>query len=150
VSREHEVRVPDRFWRHSTKISTDAKSLYSILLTFIDYVTNETYVSNLRLQRESGFGAVKVKGLLAELQAGNYIERSHRYVCNLRSKRTIRCLKFVSTVQIPYSRPEGMVFDRPKTIPISLPSHSHPSPIPNKEESSEPYPAQAEKAERVM
>ena len=135
---------------HSPFTSIRAKALYSILLTFVDYATNETYVSNLRLQRESGFGAVKVKGLLAELQAAKFIERSHRYVCNLRSKRTIRCLKFVSTVQIPNSRPEGMVFDQPKTIPISLPSHSHPSPILKKEKSSEPFPAQAEKAERVI
>ena len=135
---------------HSPFTSIRAKALYSILLTFVDYATNETYVSNLRLQRESGFGAVKVKGLLAELQAAKFIERSHRYVCNLRSKRTIRCLKFVSTVQIPNSRPEGMVFDQPKTIPISLPSHSHPSPIQKKEESSEPFPVEVEKPQRVM
>lgn len=147
--REHEVRLPDRFWRHSTHLSLDAKGLYAILLTFTDYATNKTYVSNLRLQRESGFGAVKIKCLLAQLEAGKYIERSHRYVRNLRSQRIIRCLKFSSTVQIPSSRLDGMVFDRPKTIPISLPSHSHPSPIPKKEESSEPFP-ELEKAGLIM
>jgi hypothetical protein len=50
---EHEVRLPDRFWRHSTHLSLDAKGMYSILLTFIDYRTCETHVGNDRLERSN-------------------------------------------------------------------------------------------------
>ena len=149
-NREHEVRLPDRFWRHCTHLSPGSKVMYCILLTFIDYNTCETIVGNLRLQRESGFGAVKVKGLLAELEAAKYIERHYRYAGNLRSERTIRCLKFTSTVQISYSRPDGMVSDRPKTIPISLPSHSSEPSQSHKSNSSEPLPAPETLPERIM
>jgi hypothetical protein len=68
MSREHEVRLPDRFWRRSTCLSLDAQGLYSILLTFINYQTCITFVSNPRLERETGYGIVKVKALLSELE----------------------------------------------------------------------------------
>jgi hypothetical protein len=48
---EHEVRLPDRFWRHFTHLSLDAKGMYSILLTFIDCRTCETHVGNDRFER---------------------------------------------------------------------------------------------------
>jgi hypothetical protein len=149
VSREHEVRLPDRFWRHSTHISIGAKALYSILLTFIDYRTNETTVSNDRLERESGYGRDKVKAVILELEATGFIERKRLYVGNLKSKRILRCLKFVSTDGFSVSRLDGRVFGQPKISPISLPSHSHPSPIQKKEESSLPLP-EPEKLERIM
>jgi len=38
----------------------DAKGLYAVLATFADYKTGETFVSNPRLQLESGHGIVKV------------------------------------------------------------------------------------------
>jgi Helix-turn-helix domain len=85
MSREHEVRLPDRFWRYCTKISVDAKALYSILLTFVDYNTGKTHVGNPRLERESGYGRDKVKGLLAELETAGFIERNRLYVGNLKS-----------------------------------------------------------------
>ncbi|SRR5258708_15288416 len=150
MSREHEVRLPDRFWRHSTKISTDAKALYSILLTFIDYNTAETHVGNDRLERESGYGRDKVKNLLVELESNGFVERKRLYVGNLKSDRILRCLKFLSIDGLSVSRLDGRVFGQPKINPISLPSHSHPSPIQKKEESSEPFPADAEKPQRVM
>lgn len=90
------MRLPDRFWRHSTHLSLDAKGIYSILLTFIDYRTCETLVGNYRLERESGFGRDKVKGLISELEAKGFIERKRLFVGNLKSKRILRCLKFVS------------------------------------------------------
>jgi hypothetical protein len=141
MSREHEVRLPDRFWRHSTHLSLDAKGLYSILLTFIDYRTNDTHVGNIRLERESGYGREKVKELISELEANGFIERKRLYVGNLKSTRIIRCLKFVSTDGKSVNRPDGRVFGQPKISPISLPSHSHPSPIQRPEESSLPLPA---------
>ena len=149
LSREHEVRLPDRFWRHSTKISTDAKALYSILLTFIDYRTGKTHVGNARLERESDYGRDKVKRLLSELEASGFIERTRLYVGNLKSKRIMLCLAFLSTDGFSVNRPDGRVFGQPKISPISVPSHSHPSPIPKKEESSLPLPGQ-ETPGRIM
>jgi len=149
MSREHEVRLPDRFWRHSTRLSSEAKAMYSILLTFIDYNTAETHVGNVRLEKESGYGRDKVKNLLVELESKGFIERKRLYVGNLKSKRIIRCLKFLSMDGFSVSRLDGRVFGQPKISPISLPSHSHPSPIPKNEESSEPFP-DAEKPQKVM
>lgn len=136
MSREHEVRLPDRFWRHSTKLSTGAKALYAILLTFVDYNTAETHVGNARLERESGYGRDKVKSLLVELETSKFIERKRLYVANIKSKRILRCLKFVSMDGFSVHRPDGRVFSQPKISPISLPSHSHPSPIQKPSESS--------------
>ena len=150
MSREHEVRLPDRFWRHCTHLSLDAKGMYSILLTFIDYRTNETVVSNARLERESGYGRDKVKALILQLEASGFIERKRLYVGNLKSQRILRCLKFVSMDGNSVNRLDRRVSGQPKVSPISLPSHSHPSPIPKKEESSEPFPADAEKLQRAM
>ena len=124
MSREHEVRLPDRFWRHSTHSSLDAKGMYSILLTFIDYQTNETHVGNARLERESGYGRDKVERLIAELEANGFIERKWLYAGNLKSKRIIRCLKFVSMPCKSGSRSDERVFREPKISPISLPRHS--------------------------
>ena len=140
MSREHEIRLPDRFWRHCTHLSLDAKGLYAILLTFIDYRTNETRVSNARLERESGYGRDKVKAVIMELEASGFIERKRLYVGNLKSQRTLRCLKFVSMDGNSVNRLDGRVFGQPKISPISLPSQSHPSPIPKQEDSSLPLP----------
>jgi|SRR5215470_1370368 len=147
MSREHEVRLPDRFWRHCTKISSDAKALYSILLTFIDYNTGETHVGNSRLERESGYGQKKVKALLVELEIAGYIERKRLFAGNLKSKRILRCLKFLSIGQKPPGRLDGAVFDGSKITPISLPSHGHPSPIQKKEKSSLPFLTQQKTSE---
>jgi hypothetical protein len=149
VSREHEVRLPDRFWRHCTKISLDAKALYSILLTFVDYKTAETHVGNLRLECESGYGRDKVKSLLAELESNKFIERKRLYAGNLKSKRILRCLKFLSMEGKSVNRSMDGFSVIPKISPISLPSHSHPSPIQKKEKSSLPLP-EAEAPERIM
>jgi hypothetical protein len=144
------VRLPDRFWRNCTKISTDAKALYSILLTFIDYKTSETHVGNARLERELGCGRDKVKSLLAELEATGFVKRNRLYAGNLKSKRLLRCLKFVSTDAFSVPRLDGPVFGRPTISPISLPSQSHPSPMRRKEEPSLPLPAEAEIPGRIM
>lgn len=149
MSREHEVRLPDRFWRHSIKLSSDAKALYSILLTFIDYTTGETHVGNPRLERESGYGRDKVKALLVELETAKFIERKRLYFGNLKSTRVLRCLKFLSMDGFSVNRLDGRVFGQPKISPISEPSHSHPSPIQQKEKSSLPLPEQ-ELPERIM
>ena len=121
MSREHEVRLPDRFWRHSTHLSLDAKGLYSILLTFIDYQTCITFVSNSRLQRETRYGVVKVKALLSELESNGYIERTQEMRGNLKSKRYIHCLKYASpVVQIPSHRPGSTVFGTTENQPTIL------------------------------
>lgn len=149
MSREHEVRLPDRFWRHCTRLSTNAKALYSILLTFIDYNTGETHVGNARLERESGYGQKKVRALLVELETAGFLERKRLFVGNLKSKRILRCLKFVSMRQFLPNRPDAAVFDASKITPISLPSHSHPSPIQKQEKSSLPLPEQ-NLSERIL
>jgi hypothetical protein len=149
MSREHEVRLPDRFWRHCTKLSAEAKAVYSILLTFIDYNTGETHVGNPRLERESGYGQKKVKALLLELENAGFVERKRLFVGNLKSKRILRCLKFLSKGLFSPNRFEGAVFDRSKNAPISLPSHGHPSPTQEQEKSSLPLPDQ-KSSERIM
>lgn len=149
LSREHEVRLPDRFWRHCTHLSVDAKAMYCILLTFIDYRTAETHVGNDRLERESGYGRDKVKGLLAELESNEFIERKRLCVGNLKSERILRCLKFVSMDGFSVNRPDGRVFGQPKISPISLPSHSS---VPSQShESTASLPlSDPEKPERIM
>ena len=150
MSQEHEVRLPDRFWRFSTRLSLDAKGLYSILLTFIDYQTCITFVSNPRLERETSYGVVKVKELLKELESNGYIKRWQELRGNLKSKRYIQCLKYTSpVVQIPSNRPGSTVFRATENQPTILAKSSHPSPIQKKEESSLPLP-EAEKPERIM
>jgi hypothetical protein len=109
MKREHEVRFPDKFWRRGTHLSMDAKGLYAVLATFADYRTGETFVSNTRLQLETGHGISKIKRLLVELESAAFIERRREFRGNLKAKRYIRCLKYVvSTVQIPSHRPDGM------------------------------------------
>jgi hypothetical protein len=126
MSREHEVRLPDRFWRHSTNLSLDAKGLYSILLTFIDYETCITFVSNRRLEREAGYGLVKVKELLKELESNGYIKRTQQKRGNLKSKRYIQCLMYASpVVQIPSNRPGSTVFGTTENQPTILTNQSH-------------------------
>jgi hypothetical protein len=121
VSREHEVRLPDRFWRHSTHLSLDAKGLYSVLLTFINYQTCVTFVSNPRLQLETGYGVVKVKALLSELEKNGYIRRNQEMRGNLKSKRYIKCLKYASpVVQIPSNRSGSTVFGTTENQPTIL------------------------------
>lgn len=142
MSREHEVRLPDRFWRHCTRISSDAKALYAILLTFINYNTGKTYVGNARLERESGYGQKKIKALLAELEKAEFVKRKRLFVGNLKSKRILRCLRFLSTGQNLPGRPDGAFFDWSKNAPISLPSLSQSVPIQKQEKSSLPLPDQ--------
>jgi helix-turn-helix protein len=95
VNREHEVRFPDKFWRRSTHLSIDAKGLYAVLVTFADYKTGETFVSNERLQLETGFGRDRVEHLLSELEVRGFVKRRRQYRKNLLAKRWIRCLKYV-------------------------------------------------------
>jgi len=111
VKREHEIRFPDKFWRRSTHLSFAAKGLYAVLATFADYRTGETFVSNARLQLETGYGICKIKILLKELKTGGFIGRDQELRRNLKSKRHIWCLKYVvSVVRKSSDRPGGMVF----------------------------------------
>jgi hypothetical protein len=138
MSREHEVRLPDRFWRHSTRLSLDAKGLYSILLTFVDYRTCITFVSNLRLERETGYGLVKVKTLLSELETNGFIRRTQEMRGNLKSKRHIQCLKYASPmVQIPSDRPGSTVYGTAENQPAIL-TASKSSVTKSKKEESRP------------
>src|SRR5258706_11445580 len=102
MKREHEVRFPDKFWRRATRLSHVAKGLYATLATFVDYRTGLTFVSNARLQLETGHGRDLVKRLLRELELAGFIKRSRQTRRNLLSKRWIRCLKYVA--------PDGLTF----------------------------------------
>ena len=95
MNREHEIRFPDRFWRCETNLSHSAKGLYATLATFADYRTGETHVGNARLQKETGYGREKIKSLLRELEQADLIKRRRELQRNLKSKRYIRCLKYV-------------------------------------------------------
>ena len=97
MKRDHEVRFPDKFWRRETRLSMSAKGLYATISSFADYRTGDTFVSNERLQLETGFGRDKVEHLLSELEAGSFIKRRRELRSNLRWKRWIRCLKYVSS-----------------------------------------------------
>jgi hypothetical protein len=79
--------------------SIDAKSLYAVLATFVEYKTGGTYVTNGRLQLDTGHGLRKIKTLLNELQRGGFISRRGEYRRNLKAKRYIRCLKYVVSEQ---------------------------------------------------
>jgi hypothetical protein len=148
VKREHEVRFPDKFWRRATRLSHAAKGLYATLATFADYKTGETFVSNPRLQLETGHGIVKVKALLVELEKAGYIERRREFLGNLKSKRHIRRLKYICSpiVQIPSSRADGMDSVRnDATIFTSVKSSVTP-----KEQEDSSFPHRAPKPERIM
>ena len=148
MSREHEVRLPDRFWRHSTHLTLAAKGLYSILLTFIDYKTCITFVSNPRLERETGYGVVKVKALLSELETNGYIRRTQEKRGNLKSKRYIHCLKYLSSeVQIPSNRPGSTVSGTIENQPTIL-TKSKSSVTKSKEEELRPCLTVSELPER--
>jgi len=123
--------------------------MYSMLLTFIDYQTAQTHVGNARLERESGYGRDKVKALISELEAKGFIERKRLYVGNLKSKRILRCLKFVSMDGFSVSRPDGRVFGQPKISPMSEPSHSSEPSQSHTSNPSLPLP-KPEKPERIM
>jgi hypothetical protein len=117
--REHEVRFPDKFWRRATHVSIDAKALYAVLATFADYQTGETFVSNTRLQLETGWCVRKIKDLLGELEQAGFIKRWQQMRGNLRSRRHIRCVKYVtSAVQKMHLRPGGAFFGRTEKVPI--------------------------------
>lgn len=103
MSREHEVRLPDRFWRRATHVSHAAKGLYASLATFADYRTGRTFVSNARLQLETGYGRDLVKRLLRELELEGFIKRSRQTRKNLLSKRWIHCLKYVVSDSLNFS-----------------------------------------------
>ena len=151
MNREHEVRLPDRFWRHSTKLSPVAKTLYAILLTFIDWNTGETHVGNPRLEKELGCGRDKVKELLLELENAGFIKRWRLFVGNLKSKRVLRCLKFLSRDGISVHRLDGRLFGQPKIRPISLPNHSSEPSQSHKSKPKTSKPLLAEKfSERIM
>ena len=97
AKREHEVRFPDKFWRNTTPLSHTAKGLYATLVTFADYRTGLTYVSNLRLQKETGYGREKIERLLRELESDGWIKRTRQRSRNLYGKRFIRCLRYVTS-----------------------------------------------------
>ena len=150
MKRDHEVRFPDKFWRHATHLSMDAKALYAVLATFADYKTGETFVSNSRLEIETGHGIVKVKALLVELEKAGYIQRRREFRGNLKAKRHIRCLKYVCapTVQIPSGRTDGMDsvrIENDTTIFTSVKSSVTP-----KEQEESSFPQRAPKPERIM
>ena len=126
MSREHEVRFPDKFWRRATHISHAAKGLYATLATFADYQTGLTFVGNPRLQLETGYGRDLVKRLLRELELAGFIERSRETKRNLLSKRWIRCLKYVVTDGLNFSpsarRAESQSPEKQPTIFTSVKS----------------------------
>jgi hypothetical protein len=150
VKREHEVRFPDKFWRRGTYLSIDAKALYAVLATFANYRTGETFVSNWKLQLETGYGVVKIKKLLLELERAGFIERRREIRGNLKAKRHIRCLKYIvsPTVQIPSYRPDGMdsvCIESDTTIRTPVKSSVTPQ---EQEEST--FPDTRENPERIM
>lgn len=150
MKRPHEARFPDSFWRRGTSLSIDAKGLYAVLVTFADYRTGETYVTNLRLQLETRHGVVKIKNLLSELERAGFIKRWQEPHGNLKAKRHIRCLKYIDSpvVQIPSHRPGGIVFGPTENQPtIRTPVKS--SVTPEKQEESS-FPHTQEKPERIM
>jgi len=122
MSKEHEVRFPDKFWRRETLLSIDAKSLYAVLATFADYRTAETFVSNARLELETGYGRDKVKTLLSELERADFIQRRRELRRNLKAKRHIRCLKYVLSPTDGNSdyRADGRVFGSTENQPTIL------------------------------
>jgi len=126
LKREHEVRFPDSFWRRGTSLSIHAKALYAVLVTFADYRTGETFVSNGRLQIETGFGRDKVKELLRELTQAGFISRRRRLKENLKAERYISCLKHVcSTDGKSDHRTDKRVFgthENQPTIPTQVKS----------------------------
>lgn len=99
----HEVRLPDGFWRRATHLSMEAKALYAVLITFADYRTGLTFVGNPRLQLETNYGRDLVKRLLRELELECFIERRREIKKNLKSKRWIKCLKYVVTDRLNFS-----------------------------------------------
>ena len=113
---------PDKFWRRGTLLSIDAKSLYAVLATFADYRTGETFVSNARLELETGYGRDKVKTLLSELERADFIQRRRELRGNLKAKRHIKCLKYVSSPidGNPDYRPDGLVFRATDNQPTIL------------------------------
>ena len=149
VKRDHEVRFPDKFWRRSTQLSFAAKGLYAVLATFADYRTGETFVSNLRLQLETGYGICKIKKLLKELEKGEFIERDQELRDNLKSKRHIRCLKHVASVVWKSShRPGGMVSGATENdATILTPVKSSVTP---KEQEESSFPQREQESERIM
>lgn len=150
MKRDHEVRFPDKFWRRATHLSMDAKGLYAVLATFADYKTGETFVSNHRLQLETGHGIVKVKALLVELEKAGYIERRREVRGNLKAKRHIHCLKYVRApiVQIPSGRADGMDSVRIENdATILTPVKSSVTP---KEQEESSFPQRVQKTERIM
>jgi Helix-turn-helix domain len=127
----------------------DAKALYAILATFADYKTGETFVSNERLQIETGFGRDKVKELLRELAKAGFISRRRRLRKNLKAERYIRCLKHVcSTDGKSAYRRDGRVFGTHENqTSILTPVKS--SVTPEKQEESS-FPHAGEIPERIM
>jgi hypothetical protein len=127
----------------------DAKGLYAVIATFADYRTGETFVSNARLQLETGHGISKIKALLVELEKADFIERRREFRGNLKAKRHIRCLKYiVPTVQISSHRVDCMDSVRiEKDATILTPVKSSVTP---KEQEESSFPHRAPKPERIM
>lgn len=147
--RDHEVRFPDRFWRRSTQLSHAAKGLYATLATFADYRTGLTFVSNARLQLETGFGRDVVKRLLRELELASFIKRSRQTNKNLLSKRWIRCLKYVVSDGLAFSPSSRWTDDQsPRNKPTILASVKS-SVTPEKQEESS-FPRANEIREGIM
>ncbi len=149
MSREHEVRFPDKFWRRATHLSHAAKALYATLATFADYRTGLTFVGNARLQLESGYGRDLLKRLLRELELAGFIKRSRQTKRNLLSKRWIRCLKYVVSDGLNFSpstrRTDSQSPENQPTIFTSVKSSVTPI---EQEDSS--FPHRAPKPGRIM
>lgn len=149
MSREHEVRFPDKFWRRGTRLTHAAKALYATLATFADYRTGLTFVGNARLQLETGYGRDVVKRLLRELELAGFIERSRQTKKNLLSRRWIRCLKHVVSDGLNFSpstrRADSQSPEKQPTIFTSVKSSVTPQ---GQEESS--FPRTQKISERIM
>jgi len=149
MKREHEVRFPDKFWRRATRLSQAAKGLYATLATFADYRTGLTFVSNARLQLETGYGRDLVKRLLRELELAGFIKRSRQTRKNLLSQRWIQCLKYVALDGLNFSPSARQTdFQSPENQPPIFTSvKSSVTPI-EQEDSS--FPHRAPKPGRIM
>lgn len=141
TAREHYTSLPDKFWRRSTHLSLAAKGLYAVLVTFADYKTGETWVSNARLEKETGLGRDKVKALLRELESAGFISRRRQVRGNLKAERHIRCLKYICSMDGKSAhRLDGRVFGtHEKTPTIFTPVKSSVTPE-KKEESKSSFP----------
>lgn len=147
--REHEIRFPDKFWRSATPLSHVAKGLYATLATFADYRTGLTFVSNERLQKETGFGRDKVERLLRELECGGYIERTRQCRRNLRWKRWVKCLRYVSSDSLIFRASDRHTENQGTENQGYIRTPVKSSVTPERQEKSS-FPCRPQNAERIM